>query len=158
LEQARAEAARYTAAVAARIRWDGAHAWRAERVAQIDDTLAHHWADVVLHAARAGDPLAFGVQRLRDARTTYYLDHQRILDALPPDRRQALTRAQADHARCQQRVRDAEQRVRSAQLAIEQAPTPRWRRRDATDTARANTELRAAEASLAAARDTANAG
>ena len=78
---------------------------------ELDDTLAHHWANIVLRAVRADDPLAFGVQRLRDARATYHRDHQRILDSLPPDRRRALTRAQADTQRCQQHVRDAEQRA-----------------------------------------------
>ncbi len=107
--------------------------WRVDRVAELDDTLAHHWADIVLRVVRADDPLAFGVQRLRHARTTYILDHQRLLDALPPDRHRAIARAQADHERCQQRVRDAAQHVRSAQLAVEQARPPRWRQRDTTD-------------------------
>ena len=91
-----------TDTVDARSRWDREHAWRVDRVAELDDTLAHHWANVVLRVVRADDPLAFGVQRLRDARTTYHRDHQRIIDALPPDRRDALTRAQADRGRCQQ--------------------------------------------------------
>ena len=149
--------ARHTAAAAGRSRWDREHSWRLNRVAEIDDTLAHHWADIVLRAVRADDPLAFGIQRLRDARATYYDDHQRIIDTLPPDPRNALTRAQTDRARCQQRMRDAEQRLRSARLAVEHARPPRWRRPDTPATARAHPELRAAEASLMAARDAATA-
>ncbi len=57
-------------AVRARHDWDAAHGWRSDRIAKIDDTLDHHWADVVLRAVRADDPLAFGVDALRHAAAT----------------------------------------------------------------------------------------
>ena len=47
-------------AVAQRAAWDQQHQWRSERIAEIDHTLAHHWADITLRAVHADDPLAFG--------------------------------------------------------------------------------------------------
>ena len=96
VEDAHAELARIEAAVAARADWDAQHGWRETRVAEIDDALAHHWADVTLRAVRADDPLAFGVDRLRHARRTYRDDLQRLNATVPPDRRDHLARAEAD--------------------------------------------------------------
>ena len=47
----------------------------------IDRQLAHHWADTTLRAVRADDPLAFGVEHLRDARTVYRVDLHDLIDA-----------------------------------------------------------------------------
>jgi conjugative relaxase-like TrwC/TraI family protein len=92
LNAARAQVTHNEAAVAARSAWDREHRWRLERIRDLDDRLAHHWVDVVLRAVRADDPLAFGIERLREARATYHHDLQRaaarddraVAEANPP--------------------------------------------------------------------------
>ena len=46
------------------------HDWRHQRVGELDEQLDRHWADVVLAAARAGDPFAYGRNRLEGAYRT----------------------------------------------------------------------------------------
>jgi hypothetical protein len=79
LEHEHAQLTRLDSVIAARARWDRQHAWRIDRLAELDGMLAHQWADVVLRAVRADDPLAFGAQRLHDARATYQADLQHTL-------------------------------------------------------------------------------
>ncbi|HSS09608.1 MAG TPA: MobF family relaxase [Acidimicrobiales bacterium] len=47
--------------------FDKAESWRHERIAELDRQLERHWTDVVLAAARAGDPYAYGPERLKQA-------------------------------------------------------------------------------------------
>ena len=42
---------------------------RQDEIARIDRQLAEHWADTVVAAVRQDDTLAYGIDRLRDART-----------------------------------------------------------------------------------------
>ncbi len=51
-------------------RFDQAERWREERIQQLDRQTAEHWADAVLAAARAGDPLAYGEDRFLRAHQT----------------------------------------------------------------------------------------
>jgi hypothetical protein len=154
LHDARTQIARQETAVAARARWDQQHAWRLQRIAEIDDALAHHWADAVLRAARADDPLAFGIRRLRDARATHQHDLETLRRSLPADRRRALAYAEADLARSQQRVHDLEARVTAARAAVDQARRRRSGRRDHVAVAHTTADLHAATTTLAVARDT----
>jgi hypothetical protein len=78
------------------------------RVAELDDALAHHWAEAVLHAVRADDPLAFGVEALRRGGATYRADVENLINALPPDRRDALARAEQDLRQCVAQARHAD--------------------------------------------------
>ncbi len=142
---AQANVAGAETAVAARLAWDSTHGWRIERTAEIDHTLAHHWADVTLRAVRADDPLAFGIERFRDARDTYRADLQRLLDQLPPDRRDALACAQAQLRRDQTKLQHAERNVTNTRAALEQASRRHWGRRDHTTIERAEAAVRAAE-------------
>jgi hypothetical protein len=54
--------------------FDQAHGWRHKRIAELDERLDRHWADVVVAAARAGDPYAYGRHRIERAYYTL-LDH-----------------------------------------------------------------------------------
>ncbi|MGH9116780.1 MAG: MobF family relaxase [Acidimicrobiales bacterium] len=74
LDSAAAAVADLEGAVTDRSRWDQAHGWRVDRITEIDDTLAHHWAQAVLRAVRADDPLAFGRDRVRQAHGLYTHD------------------------------------------------------------------------------------
>lgn len=114
-------------------------------MAEIDDVLAHHWAEVVLGAARADDPLAFGVERLRAARATYAWDLERLLGKIPPDRRGALARAEADLHRQEETLRHAQRRLRQGRDALDRAGERHWGRRDRAAVERAEANLAVAE-------------
>jgi len=94
--------------IAARQQWDDEHGWRIPRVAAIDDELRHHWAAVVLAAARDDDPLAFGASRLREAHGTFATDHQKLAKSLPPEGTAELRRVEAELHRRREHLRQAE--------------------------------------------------
>ncbi len=148
LHQAHAHVDQYQAAVAARASWDRTHGWRLDRIAEIDHTLAHHWADVTLSAVRADDPLAFGIDQLRAARTTYQTDLTRITDRLPLDRRAELDLANAHLRQQQSNVRRARHQITQAEQALDVASQRRWGRRDKPAIEHAIAELRGAETNL----------
>ena len=50
-------------------RWARANQWRHTEIDRIDRQLANHWTATVLAAVHQDDPLAYGLDRLRDART-----------------------------------------------------------------------------------------
>ncbi|HSS09858.1 MAG TPA: hypothetical protein VLL25_08245 [Acidimicrobiales bacterium] len=56
--------------------FDKAESWRHQRIAGLDQQLERHWTDVVLGAARAGDPYAYGQDRLEQVYRTL-LDRSR---------------------------------------------------------------------------------
>lgn len=148
VDDARAELTRLEAAVAARAKWDQQHGWRQARVAEIDDTLAHHWAAATLRSVRADDPLAFGIDRLRHARHTYGHDLERITAGLPPDRSDHLARAEADLRHHETNLGHGQGVVRRAQGELDEARQRRWGRRDRGSIDRAETDLAVARANL----------
>jgi len=145
LHDARADTTRLEAAVAEHAAWDRQHGWRFARLAEIDRHLAHHWADTTLQAVRADDPLAFGVQHLRNARNRYQTDLHNLTAALPVDRRQPLKRAETDLRRHLHSLRNAERQLANAHAALEAAHQRHWGRRDKHTIEQAHTELAAAE-------------
>ena len=128
--EARHHVAGLESAVAERAAWDRTNGWHLDRVAEIDDTLAYHWAEVSLRAVRADDPLAFGVERLRNARATYQGDLDHLVKAIPLDRRDALADAERELHRHEELLRHAERRVRSARGDRARAGERRWGLRD----------------------------
>ena len=56
-------------ALAEHIRWAAANRWRHPEIDRIDRQLVAHWADSVFVAVHQDDPLAYGLDRLRAART-----------------------------------------------------------------------------------------
>ena len=89
LAKARAELARHDELLRQRLAWSVEHGWRAARVTEIDGQLALHWRDAVLAVTRQDDPLAFGIDRLRQARLTTVHELHALDAALPPDRSDA---------------------------------------------------------------------
>ncbi len=69
LRSDRASTNRVGSAVDEHARWVRANQWRHPELERIDRQLADHWADAVVIAARQDEPLACGLERLRDART-----------------------------------------------------------------------------------------
>ncbi len=67
-------------------RFEATEGWRRDDIVRLRDQLDHHWAEVVAACVRADDPLAFGIDKLRHARTTIDGDRQAIDAGIPDDR------------------------------------------------------------------------
>ena len=139
-------------AVRARHAWDADHGWRSDRIAEIDHTLDHHWADVVLRAVRADEPLAFGIDALRCAAATYHADRDTITRSLPPDPRRDLKAAEDTRRHRQRELKEATRHLTSAETALELARERRWGRRDKPAIETAARSADAAERHVEAAR------
>ena len=127
--------------------------WRSARISAIDDELARHWAPVVLAAARQDDPLAFGLDRLRAAQVTYATQLGQLLRSLPPDRADALERAQVEAARARGAVAEARNAATEATASLHDARRRHWGRRDRDAIEAAGRRSDYAEARLSSAVD-----
>jgi len=145
LHDARLNTTRLEAAMSEHTAWDHQHGWRFARLHEIDRQLAHHWADTTLRAARADDPLAFGVQHLRDARNLYRTDRDNIINALPDDRREPMKQAETDLRHHLHSLRKADRDLANAHAALKTAHQRHWGRRDKNTIERADTALDAAQ-------------
>jgi hypothetical protein len=145
LNDARMSVADAQAGVRERTGWDRQHGWRVDRLTEVHRELGRHWAGVSLEAVRAGEPLAFGIERLRDASAVFRADRRELNDGLPPDRRDALERAQEDLSRDARHLRDAERGVDRAHDALEAANERHWGRKDKPAVVAAEAHLRRAE-------------
>jgi hypothetical protein len=132
-------------AVGERVKWDGEHGWRLGDVARIQTELDHHRASVILGAVRQGDPLAFGIGRLRGARATYAGDLSAIEAALPADRSRELARAKARVASDRRALGAARVRRDEAERALAVAQERHWGRKDKTAIRSATARLDHAE-------------
>ena len=127
-----------------RAAWEHQQGWRAQRIADLRAQLDRHWARVVLSATQQGDPLAFGVDRLRTGRD-HYVHALRVLEtSLPPDRRQALARAEADLAHHQVNHDHAAGRQARAERQLQEATTRRWPKTGQSALAQAHADVTAA--------------
>lgn len=140
-------------AQADRAAWDTANSWRGPRVAEIDDVLAHHWAEVTLRAVHADDPLAFGTPMLRYAGTVYRADLHQLDQSLPVDARPALERATVDLRDAEERLRNADFTTTAARADLQIAEQRHWGRRDKPAIDTAIRTLRGAENRLAVSTD-----
>ena len=125
--------------------------WRSDRIRAIGDELARHWAPVVLAAVRADDPLAFGIDRLRAARTTYGADLDRLLRGLPPDRMETVERARREAVSASAGLAKARVERAEATAAAEQARQRHWGRRDRSAVERAERRVWDAERAMSGA-------
>ncbi len=131
--------------VGERVEWDGAHGWRLGDVVRVQAELDHHRASVTLGAVRQGDPLAFGIDRLRGARATYAGDLSAIEAALPADRSRELAGAKARVASDRRALGDARARQDEARQALVLAQERHWGRKDKTAIRSATARLDHAE-------------
>ena len=112
------------------------HAWRAERVKAIDAELARHWSAATLAAVRQDDPLAFGIERLRAARATYAHALAELDSGLPPDRADAVKRAEQEVTGAARAVRQARLAAHKQRQTLDTASQRHWGRRDKQAVAR----------------------
>ncbi len=111
-------------------RFEAAESWRRDDLLRLQDQLDHHWAEVVTVCARADDPLAFGVDRLRKARTTVMADLQKVEDGIPADRGRERDEARRQIGGLLGARQSAEQAVAESTANREDASRRRWGRRD----------------------------
>jgi len=130
VEVRRARLANLERAQARRLSFDIAEGWREAKAAEVSEVLAHHWAEATLAVARQGDPLAFGTERLREARATYSADLDRLDASLPPDAADRLRRAEAALCRAQEAHGRAALGVKEAEQGLTLASQRRWGRID----------------------------
>ncbi len=121
------------------------HGWRLGDAARIQAELDHHRASVTLGAVRQGDPLAFGIDRLRGARATYAGNLSAIEAALPEDRSRALALAKARVASDRRALGDARARRDEAERGLAIAQERHWGRKDKTAIRSATARLDYAE-------------
>jgi conjugative relaxase-like TrwC/TraI family protein len=152
LEAAQAKVDVESAAIRARNAWNAEHGWRSARIAEIDDTLDHHWADVVLRTVRADDPLAFGIDALRHATNTHHADRGTITKSLPPDPHHELKTAKETRRHRQRELSKATRELANAESALDLARERRWGRRNKPAIEIAASDVGAAERHFDTAR------
>jgi conjugative relaxase-like TrwC/TraI family protein len=121
--------------------WTREQAWRVELIAAMGERLDRHWARAVLSAAEQGDPFAFGVDRLRNARDYFVRALQSLASNLPPDRSDELRRAQADLAHLKVNHRHAIVREARAERRLQEVTSRRIGTRDKAAIALAQAEV-----------------
>ncbi|HSH61568.1 MAG TPA: hypothetical protein VK988_18360, partial [Acidimicrobiales bacterium] len=130
VEARRAELAELQRAQARRLAFDATEGWRKAKAAEVSQALSQHWAQATLAVARQGDPLAFGTERLRQARVTLAADLDRLGADLPPDASDRVRRAQAELARAERNRSTAVNRMEEAEQDLALASQRRWGRID----------------------------
>ena len=130
VEAGRARLTELERAQARRLSFDATEGWREKRVAEVSERLAHHWAAATLAVDRQGDPLAFGTERLREARASYSADLDRLRADLPPDVSDRVRRAGAELHRAEQDRSHAARQLEEAEHAVALASQRRWGRID----------------------------
>ena len=141
-DTARADTARHTyeevAGRAAQLRGDqgtfewfqAAEGWRRDDLTRLHEDLDHHWAQVVTACVRADDPLAFGIDKLRHARTTTLADLGRLDGAIPVDRSSEWDQTRRRLPEVLRARHDAERSLAERQAALQDAGRRRWGRHD----------------------------
>jgi hypothetical protein len=146
LMRARAQQAALGAQQAASDRFAEDNLWRRAEIGRLQDQLDHHWAHVIVDCARAGDPVAYGPDRLRHARHTLNADLRALQAQVPLDRQRELQPARQARTDAAARVHRARDALARAQQAVADAKRRRWGRDDQRATA--NRQLVGAQGDL----------
>lgn len=105
--------------------------WRQPQIAQLTRQLAQHWVDTIDTCVRAGEPLAYGIDKLRQARATVASDLGQLEAFLPPDRSAELARAFDSRRHAVVALSAATADLHAAEQALAGARHRRWGRRHA---------------------------
>jgi hypothetical protein len=111
-------------------RFEAAEGWRRVEITRLGDHLDHHWADAVTSCVRADDPLAFGIDKLRQARATTVADLYRLDAAIPADRITEWEQYRRQLPDILRARHDAERELAERQAVLHQAGRRHWGRRD----------------------------
>ncbi|HTW10614.1 MAG TPA: MobF family relaxase [Acidimicrobiales bacterium] len=128
--------------------FEAAEGWRRDDIPRLQGELDHHWADVVAQCARADDPLAFGVDKLRHARATFAAELQRLVKEAPVDRGEETEQVHAHLTDAIKERHDAERALADSRSRPQDASRRRWGHRDRAAVACAKEELVSAEERL----------
>ncbi|MDA8044806.1 MAG: AAA family ATPase [Actinomycetota bacterium] len=134
-------------------RFEKAEGWRREDLARLGHQLDHHWAQVVAACVGADDPLAYGIDKLRHARTTIDGDRHQIDAGIPDDRADQWQQARRQLPDLIRQRHQAEQRLADSRTRLEDAGRRRWGRHDHHAIADAQAHVGAAERRLEQAVD-----
>ena len=111
-------------------RFETAEGWRRADLVRLGDQLDHHWAEVVAACVGADDPLAYGIDKLRHARSTLD-DARRAIDAaVPEDRADQWHQAGRQLAQVVSQRHHAEELLAQSQARLQDAGRRRWGRPD----------------------------
>ena len=132
-------------------RFETVEGWRRADVVRLHHQLDHHWADVVGACVQADDPLAFGIDKLRHARTTVNSNRRASDAGVPDDRDTEWQQARQQLPGILRDRHQVETAQAESQARLDDASRRRWGRHDhqAIDTAQAQvtvTERRLQEA------------
>ncbi len=122
--------------------------WRYAELPRLRHRLDQHWAAVVAACVRADEPLAYGIDKLRHARTTVVADLQNLDAGMPVDRSKDFNQALGQLPTVIQAKHDAEQSLADAHSRLEEVGRRRWGRQDREAIARANAQVAVAEKRL----------
>ncbi len=111
-------------------RFEKAEGWRQEDVVRLRDRLDDHWAQTVGACVRADDPLAFGIEKLRHARSTTASRIEQLDASLPPDRASEWRDARAQLPQVLRARHDAERAWADSRASLDEASRRHWGRHD----------------------------
>jgi hypothetical protein len=118
-------------------RFEKTEGWRQEDLVRLRDRLDDHWAQTVGACVRADDPLAFGIEKLRHARSATASRIEQLDASLPPDRAGEWRDARAQLPQVLGARHDAERALADSRVRLDEASRRHRGRydRDAIDAA-----------------------
>jgi hypothetical protein len=117
-------------AQAAHDRFVSDEGWRRDAIIDLQRRLERHWRDVILDCIRADDPLAFGIDRLRQARRSVAAELDDLASAAPDDRDVERAQARRQLVEATSVRQEAERELSQARDRLERAGERRRDRRD----------------------------
>ena len=126
-------------------RFETAEGWRRADLVSLDHQLDRHWAAVVAACVVADDPLAYGTDKLRHARSTLDADVRALDAAVPEDRADQWQQARRQLAEVVSQHHQAEELVAQSRARLQDAGRRRWGRHDHQAVVDAQAQLAAAE-------------
>jgi conjugative relaxase-like TrwC/TraI family protein len=124
-------------------RFEAVEGWRQADIVRLRAQLDHHWADVMALCVAADDPLAYGIDKLRHARTTVIADRRATDATILDDRAQEWQQARHQLPGLVRQRHQAEQKLADSQARLQDAGRRRWGRHDHDAMAAAQAEVAA---------------
>jgi hypothetical protein len=104
--------------------------WRRDDLDRLWHQLDHHWAEVAVACVRADDPLAYGIEKLRHARTILDGDRQAIDAGIPDNRADQCQQARQQLPQLIRQCHQAEKELAAHQVHLEDVSRRKWGRHD----------------------------
>jgi hypothetical protein len=125
--------------------FETAEGWRRADLVSLHHQVDRHWAEVVAACVCADDPLAYGIDKLRHARSTLERDSRAIDAAVPDNRADQWQQARRQLADVVRQRHQAEKLLAAGQAQLQDAGRRRWGRHDHQAVVDAQAQLAAAE-------------